>query len=738
MAETSFADVQKGFASMAEQMKAMHANAQGVSNAFSSAFHSLLPVVLDLKDIANLFPGITRAVGAMRDGLSLSAEQLMRMRREAEQHLVVQRLKGEITEEQYLALIAEHDANKLLHLQQVELAREVEKVGRVRLYLATLMIGAIARMRALNAELNQDLINANSSWMTRKKLMYDTLLVQAQLGATFGKATEVARALVFYGLEDKKNFVDVVKTVVRLNEGLGMSVENAAELATIVEQRIHGDFEQVANVMAQLVNSTALTADEAGRLASNLARVMETVRPGVAATALPEITKLVGGYESALKRLGGQAGTVEQFLSKLTTPEGLTAAGILGVQSPEFLTTQAGVEQVMKNFQAYGEGLLQNAEGWDRRWRLDALGQQMGMNADQVSMLLQVMKEQSKETAVDIDIQTRFNQQLGATGASFVRLANSLMGLIGGGLYPFVVALNSIADALNWAVQGILKFKALAYTAMATVTVAAIGLTGALSRLAAQMWRTAVAAAAASASGKGGIFGSLLSGLGTALTGGFRGAMMGLGRLLLGGLRVLFATHIGLLITVLGGGLFLIYRELKKNADMVKEAESKRAMMSKTTTGRGLEALFKDIRFGDTEWLRSGGMKQVQRWLEGRNVADLIPGWEKMDVSQRMQAQNKLVEDQLAYLGRAQYMHARFDRPLASTDLAATAQTNALVMQEMRDLFKTYLDRWNAQVVKEDQDKKDEEVRKQQEWLHRRNAKFGSPAPGDVRSFSPY
>jgi hypothetical protein len=141
----------------------------------------------------------------------------------------------------------------------------------------------------------------------------------------------------------------------------------------------------------------------------------------------------------------------------------------LGIKNPEFITTDAGIRQVMANFQRYAEGMLQNAEGWDRRWRLDALSQQLGITADQIAMLMKANEKLALEVGKDTTIHERFKQQIAETGQGLLRLSNTLLGLLSGTLYPVVWILNRVISALNEFLNLMVEIKGIAVALMSTL-----------------------------------------------------------------------------------------------------------------------------------------------------------------------------------------------------------------------------------------------------------------------------
>ena len=471
-------------------------------------------------------------------------------------------------------------------------------------------------------------------------------------------------------------------------------MELAAELATVIEQRVHGDFQQVADVMAQLVNDTALTADEAGRLALNLSKAMERVKPGMAAAALPEVSRLVGGYESALKRLGGQAGMVEQWLTKLTTPQGLLAAGALGIPSPEFIRTEQGIEAVMQNFGKYAESFLRNAQGIDRQWRLDALGEQMGMTADQITMLIQVIKEQGAETTKEISLRERFKQQIGSTGEGIVRLGNTLLGLLEGALYPVIRALNVVINALNETVEWIFKWKPALVGAMVATGVGAVALVWRLRHVAAAFWDVMVASRAAEISLRIQARSNLANQL---LLPGFGRGAAAAGA----GTRTLsvLATSVPRLLASIGGGISVVahlvgralvflgpigwalaaatvvlgyfYNSWRKAVAEEKSAKDRLAVAQRGFSGRGAQSLVDQFRYSSLEWMRMEGATAVERWLRTSGLD--------------MQGRYQVIAD----VDRALYTRGRYERSPYRVGINPQEQKMLQVWEDIKKVLAT-------------------------------------------------
>ena len=354
-------------------------------------------------------------------------------------------------------LVEEHQAALNANNAQLRFAKEWHSLNKAYLVAAGAAAGLVADLLIKSKEFNQNLIEANSSFHTRNNLLYSTLLTQIQLGASFGKVTEAAQAMVSYGLDTESSFDANLKLVMQLNQGVGVSVQTAANLATIVERNVKGSFEEVSHVVSQLVNDTALAGEEAAKLAASVGLVASRLGPGVSLAGLPEVVKLVSKYESALKEVGGVPGTVEQMLASLTTPEGFAGAGMVGVD-PEFIATAKGVQQVMDGFMASAKTLVP-LRGSGRQMGLENLGHMFNVSAVQANQLMLAIERAKNQTVGDITAQQRWVEQMRATDAGWTRLTNSVTGLLQYALYPAVVAVGWLGNTLASVVEWVLKSK---------------------------------------------------------------------------------------------------------------------------------------------------------------------------------------------------------------------------------------------------------------------------------------
>lgn len=481
---------------MADDLAKSDKAARGVESAFSGLFKQLVGAEVVGGAIREMVRN-SRVVLALQQ--SLSGENLSRVRltqREIQltSELNFQERMRRLTSGHAHDMASAH-VDELRHQldllqKQKVVASELASLSKLEIGYMGLMVTAGTTMWLNARQFNQNLIEANSSWQHRDRLIRQTLLTSTQLGISFDDVTRSAAALVHYGMDTADTFETNLRLVSQMEQGLGVSVNESARLASIVERQLKGSFESVSHVIAQIVDDTALAGDEAARLATNISTALGRLRPGMSAATLPEVVRLVGRYESALKEVGGQSGAFQQLLTQLTTPEGLVGAGALGV-NPEFLATSQGVQNVMDRFANYGEMLVGQSQGWERQMRLQALAQVFNTTADNANQMLIAIKRANETQMGQISTQERWRQQLSATNSGITRLGNSLLSLLQGAMYPVIFVVGAIANKLADFVESVLKYKEVVYALGIALGVGAVIVTMRMWALARALWAVA-------------------------------------------------------------------------------------------------------------------------------------------------------------------------------------------------------------------------------------------------------
>jgi len=483
MAE-DFNKVVENVHSMADDMAKSQKSAEGIHTSFLKlglALEGVRVVNSVFEQIVTksaVWQRLTTAIS--RENLNIAALTERRDKSEKSYLSYIQKNEsiGRLQSEGYKQGMALRAREFNLSEKQLTLAKELHRFGMARFVTLTATVSAARDLWSNQRQFNQNLIEANSTYAHRNELLKNTLMLQTQSGISFDKVTNAARALVSYGMDTESSFEANLKIVSQMEQGLGVSVSESARLASVVERQVKGSFEGVARTIAQIVEDTALAGDEAARLSLNISTALGRLRPGLGAAGLPDVLRLVGRYEGALKEIGGSSGALTQLLTQMTTPEGIVGAGALGA-NPEFLATADGVQTVITRFGQYGQMLVGQSQGWERQMRLQALAQQFNISSDQANQLMLAIKRANEQQMGTISLQDRWKQQLNATNSGISRLTTSLWGLLQTGLLPVVNLVGMLANKLADLVEVILQSKTTVF--LLGTGLAAAGLAAALS-----------------------------------------------------------------------------------------------------------------------------------------------------------------------------------------------------------------------------------------------------------------
>ena len=390
----------------------------------------------------------------------------------------------------------------------------INKADKVAFGTLELIFKLAVSTRKSYSEINEAIRAADSSSANRLKLTQSIFNVQRLTGSSLESAKDAAAALVNRGLELHGGFEANLKTVVQLKDGLGLAADQAAELAALTDRQ-HVDFGKVADSLATIVKETGLAADQAGRMAGSLLKAASVFESTVT-SQLPKVIEFVGRLEGLLREMGAEGDSFTKLLTKLTTIEGIGAAGILGIRNPEFLKSEQATKQVVDNFASYAKNMLGDAAGWERVMRLEAIGSQFELTSQEVNNMIKAFDENAKRIAGQTTLQKLFDEQMAASGKGISQLKESLGALMKEGMAPVIMVFNVFVSLLNKLVHGLQQIRGLA-------TVIGGVLVGATILLTMRIWSLARSLTAAAIAG---------SGFEKSLTA--RGGIAGLGRELLG------------------------------------------------------------------------------------------------------------------------------------------------------------------------------------------------------------
>lgn len=379
------------------------------------------------------------------------------------------KIEGVSTEQAVLRLALVRDQLNVLDKQMV-LDRVTRSTHPAALAFYATIVSSVSQLYANHQQIGKTLVAANSSMHERLSLTRAILDVQLKLGSDQHTNLEASKALVDYGFKAGDAFQRNLELVVKMHDGLGMTLRTGAELAAVYENQLGTSADGVADSIARVVNDTALAADEAGRLATNLGRAVALLRPGIAKD-MTGVLDVVGRYEGALQKMGGQFGSFEKLVTKLTTPEGLMQAGLLGVANPEFAASGEGVQQVIDSFVDYAKNTIGTSSGWDRALRLGVLAEQFGTTTQQVNEMILAYDAANLQQRTALTLQERYDEQMESSMQTFQRLRSSLSALLQEAAIPLLKFLAPVAGAIAKMLESIIKIPG----AVHAVSVAFVG-----------------------------------------------------------------------------------------------------------------------------------------------------------------------------------------------------------------------------------------------------------------------
>lgn len=377
------------------------------------------------------------------------------------------------------------------------------------------IISSITLSRVLDetAKLNRALLYANGLIQQRNKYLKESYQVLVATGASVETVADGVKALVKYGIENTQQFRSSLELVIKMKEGLDLSVEAGAELSFIFG-RLDVPLSRVANLVTVLANTTRLTADEAARVANELGRAALFLRPDTRAIGISGALKTVEDLEAMVKAGGGIQGEITGMVSSMmTTIEGAATARIFGLSGPS-----AGTEQGMDRIREQIMLMLRPAA------RARSTGNDIGFIAqleairtllnDKVSIrtlaaMVEAMNDSNEARSGQLTIEQKWRDTIVHTGQMAQTVKQQLVSLLQAGMLPFVSGIRGLLSALNSILDVIRKSP----TVFKVVTTAITVLTSiAIPFAAREIWRLGVAITALGAMARRSAGGLLASG----------------------------------------------------------------------------------------------------------------------------------------------------------------------------------------------------------------------------------
>lgn len=333
--------------------------------------------------------------------------------------------------------------NKFLdHLANVHSRWQLFR-GGTSLFLLTTTARAVGEIR-------RALVESQDAYDTRMEQVKDIFTVHLATGAALSNITRGAQALVAVGRNVGRNWQDDLKVVTQLEEGLGMSADNAARLSYVAD-KLNVPFRSLANTLASIVGYSGLSADEAGRYADNLGRAILLLRNTGGAN---ETIRSALQIEGAIKRAGGVSGEWSEMISRMMrTTEGAMMAQAFGAR-PESLNTPRGQEQLLAQLSRLVNSQTRGADQQTKLSVLEGYSHMLGLSVDTLNRLTEAMQENRRVAIGRLTIEDRWRNQMMDLTSVFHRLYESTRAVIFQVATPLVGILTRLlrplADTIGW------------------------------------------------------------------------------------------------------------------------------------------------------------------------------------------------------------------------------------------------------------------------------------------------
>lgn len=380
-------------------------------------------------------------------------------------------------QEEYALSVQRLEVSKSLHTFVKEQAVGI-KLGAAAAGLLAAAWGKTVRMAETY---NAALIQANSAFNERYRLVGQLLTAQTALGAETGAMAEAAGALTDYGLELETSFSSNVQLVTMLREGLGVAASAGADLVVSFERGLKQSAKDVADVIARIAASTGLSAQKAAQYTAELARSLRLLGP--LRTEAAGVSKAVLDYASRVEELGGNSAAVVSLFKQMTggTAQAFMLRGLAGV-SPAQLTTAEGVERAMAGLGRSMQRMVNAAPGTEAYVaQLQVAAEIHGVAAEDVRNYLDAVARTKRPLNEAVQLQNVYREQTQTVGKAWQQIAVSLHTLYMRVMTPVLGALapmlRGFADIVNQIVSSRVGVAGAAVVLAGALTAAAVAMT---------------------------------------------------------------------------------------------------------------------------------------------------------------------------------------------------------------------------------------------------------------------
>lgn len=381
---------------------------------------------------------------------------------------------------------------------------------------ASMFVGELVLAFHYSKQINEALIQTNAAYANRADLANKIAKVQAGTGNEMQDMVKAGAALANYGFELRDGFSETLETVVKMEEGLGVSYETSAQMAVAV-RRVGGNFQAVADTVARIKADTALTADEATRYATQISKAVMLLKPG-SGSLVDQTTDYISRVAAALKELTGDGKGFVDMIAGFSTEAGMLGAATLGA-TPDFLSDPAQAKEVTGRFVAYVNRQLAGTSGFQRMATIQLLSDQFNTTADVIVNANEMMKKYDETLKDTTSLEAQWRMQTAELGKTLSKMYNSLAAVIQQTLIPVIRVLNPVLEEMTTMLQYVTKSGTGLYIGIGLLAFSAAGAIITITRLTAAIARFAGVSGLAGVGGGGGAMGMLATWLPKIATG---------------------------------------------------------------------------------------------------------------------------------------------------------------------------------------------------------------------------
>lgn len=437
--------------------------------------------------------------GALSDAFSGSKKHIISLKSEIAD--ITKQMRKAKTPAEAVAFQNQIDGIRAQTKKVETLTKEVGTIIKNEWAVAAMMFaGELAIAFKYSKQINEALIQTNAAYANRSDLARKIAKIQAATGNEMQDMVKAGAALANYGFELRDGFSDTLTTMVKMEEGLGVSYETSAQMAVAV-RRIGGNFHAVADTVARIKADTALTADEATRYATQISKAVMLLKPG-SGGLVDQTTDYISRVAGALKELTGDGKGFVDMMAGFSTEAGMMGAATLGA-TPDFLSDPAQAKEVTGRFVAYVNRQLAGTSGFQRMATIQLLSDQFNTTADVIANANEMMKKYDETLKDTTSLEAQWRMQTAELGKTLSKMYNSLAAVIQQTLIPVIRILNPMLEEVTWALQWVTKSGAALYIGYGLLAFSAAGAIVTVGKLTAALLRFTGVGGIASAGGGG-------------------------------------------------------------------------------------------------------------------------------------------------------------------------------------------------------------------------------------------